>query len=524
MNSSQQNPLVLVVDDDATMRLLVRHTLKKTNFEVLEAETGEQAIDIFHQKKPDVVLLDVMMPGINGYDTCAQMRQLPEGKHVPILMVTGLDDMDSINHAYEAGATDFITKPITYPLLSHRIRYVLRASKAMERVGKSEARLAHAQGIAHLGNWEWDIEQDKIYCSKEIYHIIDKNEQDFDGNYNNFFQILHPEDKAEAKAVLDLAVKTGQSYNIDHRIVLPDGTIRITHQQGEAIFNEQQKVIRIQGTLQDITERKQVENELKQFRNHLQELVEQRTEELVVANTNLKEAKEQAENANNLKDKFISLVAHDLRSPLAGILTALDYVHTDTEDPLNEDHQEIVGKLLKIGKSLVQMIEDVLNIGRLKSGKITPKCEPINAKDTVATSIENLSYLAKQKGILLINEVPKDIHFHADPTLYGEVISNITSNGIKFCKKGDMVRFFIPENQPDTLAIEDTGIGIQAEVVPKLFKIEEKTSTPGTGGEQGTGFGLPFSNDIMLAHQGKITIESTPGEGTTFYISLPNLA
>ncbi|AUI67854.1 response regulator [Beggiatoa leptomitoformis] len=524
--SEENTPLVLIVDDDATMRLLMRHTLKKAGFHVEEAGDGLPALQIFREKKPDIILLDVMMPGMDGYRTCAEIRKIPGGEHIPILMVTGLDDMESINQAYEAGATDFITKPITYPLLGHRVRYALRASQAMANVGKSQASLAHAQAIAHLGNWEWNLAENTMLWSDEIYRILGlsthtENATTVKPSIESLLKQVYPEDHALFSSQIDAAVKTGNTLSFDHRILMPDGKVRIVHEQGEIMFNEQGIAILMNGTTQDITERKSVENELAQYRNHLEELVEKRTVELTGANAQLRKAKEQAEQANELKDKFVSLVAHDLRSPLAGIISALEYLYTDDEAPLNEDHQDIVRRLLEIGKSAIHLIEDVLNISRLKTGKLTPKPKFLNARQKVEKTINNLSYLAKQKGVELVNDVPDDVRLFADIALLGEVMQNLASNSIKFCKKGDIVRFFVPADRPSTIGVQDTGIGIPAENLPKLFKIEEKTSTTGTAGEKGTGFGLPFSQDIMLAHNGGLTVESELGKGTTFFINLP---
>ena len=150
-------PLTLVVDDDPMMRLIATQTLSQHGFRVLEAADGEQALAMFAREQPDLVLLDVVMPGIDGYETCRRLRELKSGQHVPVLMLTGLDDLDSINRAYEAGATDFVSKPINWAVLGHRVRYMLRAAETFKDLAESQALLSSAQRIARLGSWSWDL-------------------------------------------------------------------------------------------------------------------------------------------------------------------------------------------------------------------------------------------------------------------------------------------------------------------------------------------------------------------------------
>jgi len=132
--------LILVVDDDPTLRILVRATLEKVGFEVEEAEDGEAALTQFIKHHPAIILMDVDMPKLDGYEACRRIRADAIGAHIPILMVTGLEDVDSIDRAYSAGATDFISKPINWSLLSHRVRYVLRASTTYKELRTSEAK------------------------------------------------------------------------------------------------------------------------------------------------------------------------------------------------------------------------------------------------------------------------------------------------------------------------------------------------------------------------------------------------
>ena len=135
-----RQPLILVVDDDDGQRLLVCASLQQGGFSSLEAADGVRALELFQEYHPDLVLLDVVMPGMDGFATCAALRSLPGGRNLPIVMVTGLEDIESIEQAYQVGATDFIAKPIQWLILHQRVRYILRASQTLQDLQESEER------------------------------------------------------------------------------------------------------------------------------------------------------------------------------------------------------------------------------------------------------------------------------------------------------------------------------------------------------------------------------------------------
>ncbi|NOT97236.1 MAG: response regulator, partial [Nitrospira sp.] len=147
-------PLALIVDDDLTFRTLFRMSLDQLNLRVEEAASGQEAIELATMRMPDIVILDMQMPDMDGFTTCQRLRQLPGGDVVPILVITGLDDVESIARAYDMGATDFIIKPCHGLILNQRVRYMLRAGQTLSSLRSSESRLAQAQRIAHLGGWE----------------------------------------------------------------------------------------------------------------------------------------------------------------------------------------------------------------------------------------------------------------------------------------------------------------------------------------------------------------------------------
>ncbi len=255
-------PRVLVVDDDPMTRMLAQKSLGNAGFTVSEAEDGVQALALFPEVQPDIVLLDVEMPNLDGFSTCAELRKLPAGKNVPVLMVTGLEDESSIDRAYDTGATDFATKPINWSLLGRRIRYMLRASHAFKEVQESRARLTEAQRLAQLGNWEWDIENDRMLWSDEVYRIYGVHPGSIDLSHETLLLRIPLAERTMVEDAVQEAIHKDKPFSIDHRILLPDRTQRIVHTQGKISIDGNDRTVRMTGTVQDITARKEAEEKI----------------------------------------------------------------------------------------------------------------------------------------------------------------------------------------------------------------------------------------------------------------------
>jgi len=250
--------VVLVVDDDITLRFLARESLEQAGFHVEEAEDGAQALSVFASVHPDVVLLDINMPQMDGFIVCATLRAMPAGDRTPVLMMTGLDDLASIKRAYEVGATDFITKPLPWAILTQRVRYMLRASRAHEALRRSETRLANAQRLARLGSWDLDLQTNTLHCAEGTYHLFGLPPQSHLASCEAFLPSTHPDDKARVHSVRQEATKEHRPYSMDYRFLLPTGRECIIHEQAEVVCDALGRPIRMSVTVQDITEYKQV--------------------------------------------------------------------------------------------------------------------------------------------------------------------------------------------------------------------------------------------------------------------------
>lgn len=259
----EQRPLILVVDDQDFMRKVARDWLEEAGFAVAEAPDGAQALEAFLRCRPSLVLLDVVMPVMDGFQACAELRKLPGGAHVPVLMMTGLDDAESIRRAYQVGATDFIHKPINGLVLGYRIRYMLRNGNMAEELRRSEAKLAKAQHTAGLGYWELFLPEERFAGSEELHRILGLPAGVPLTSWEDYLARVHEEDRLPIRDLMDQLLSDEQPRTVDFRAVWPDGTERIVRQQAEVTPTEPEGVTLVEGTLQDITDLRRAEERVR---------------------------------------------------------------------------------------------------------------------------------------------------------------------------------------------------------------------------------------------------------------------
>lgn len=268
MNSLElsENPLILVVDDDRFVRLQLRRAMEQLGYGVIEAENGEQALTNYTQKHFDVVLLDALMPVMDGFNCCKQMR-MTKSDRTPILIITALEDPESVDLAFEVGATDFITKPIHWAVLRQRVRHHLQASQTMMQlqIQKEQSHLNAEQlrltlESAGMGTWEWNLLTNEVIYSEQLRPIFGL---DCGSNYRTYETLLncvHPEDRSAVAELLAKTIEQNISISHEFRVVWADGSIHWVANRGQ-VYYENGKPTRMLGIVTDITARKLSEQE-----------------------------------------------------------------------------------------------------------------------------------------------------------------------------------------------------------------------------------------------------------------------
>ena len=261
-----EKPKVLLVDDDEVNLLLTSIALRDQGFAITEANSGERAISILADWLPDVVVLDALMPGLDGFETCRELRVLPGFESLPVLMLTGLDDDASITRAYEAGATDFFVKSTQWSLLAGRLRYLLRASRTRAELERSKSRLARAQDLARMGSFDWRRGHGGPVFSVEGLRVFGLGPND-ELAFRPLLRMLTDDDRGGLMQVLHEVMKHSTVLATDIPATLRDGRQRIVHVEAEPEFNEHGNLIGYSGIVQDVTDRRMAEDKIRHLAN-----------------------------------------------------------------------------------------------------------------------------------------------------------------------------------------------------------------------------------------------------------------
>ncbi|MFT5442772.1 MAG: diguanylate cyclase (GGDEF)-like protein/PAS domain S-box-containing protein [Myxococcota bacterium] len=240
--------------------------MDKSGIAVTTCSSGEDALEVFSDVQPDMVLLDINLPGMDGIEVCQRLRKTTADAMIPILLVTAGGDKEAINRGYHAGATDFLTKPLDWASFSHRARFLVQASRSMNELRHNRTSLANAQRLAKLGSFTFDAETNESRWSSELYSILGLIPEKHPASRNLFTDRIHPDDRDHVLRVTNEALDLNKIFTVEHRLLLPNGDVRHVRQCGEPIEDGRGHVI-VTGVVQDITDHTRAIDQIRYLAN-----------------------------------------------------------------------------------------------------------------------------------------------------------------------------------------------------------------------------------------------------------------
>ncbi len=390
----------------------------------------------------------------------------------------------------------------------------ISARKAAEQqLRERDTVLLQAQRLAQLGSWRWNNGSKQSEWSEETCRLFGVNPASNIVADHEFMQYVHPED-AERVMQMHRAALAGESdYDVQYRARRADGGERILHARAELARDpDTGEALTMVGTLLDVTERVAAEQELERHRDHLERLVEERTHELITA-------RDQAELANRAKGDFLSSMSHELRTPMNAILGFSQLLQLDRS--LDARSAGFVHEILRAGHHLLELINELLDLARIESGKLSLSPEPLPLAGLVGEAQALVQPLAQQRDVIISLAPMAGLVVRADRLRLKQVLLNLLSNAVKYNRPGGMVRIEarVQDLFSVRISVHDTGIGIAPQSLPQLFQPFSRVSGTTT---EGTGIGLSISQRLVAMMGGRIGVDSQPGVGSEFWIELPS--
>ena len=387
---------LLVVDDNATNLNMLLDYFHDVGYKVLIASNGEQALQQVQHVSPDLILLDVMMPGIDGFETCQRLKDQEKTKDIPVIFMTALTETVEKVRGFAVGGVDYITKPLQYEEVLARVNAHLTIRKLQQELQKKNE----------------DLEKYTILLANRNVQLHEKN------------------------------------FELDEK-------------------NAQLKAL------------------------------------------------------NADKDKFFSIIAHDLRNPLGALRELPQIIVENIETYTRDELLRLILLQRDAAKNLFALLENLLTWSRIQRGMIEFNPQQISLENVIARNIALMQSQAEQKQITLTNLVQENIPILADYNMIDTVIRNLMSNALKFTREGGSIQVSAAHTDEFAeVAVADTGIGIKEQYIAKLFRIDEQYRRIGTANEKGTGLGLILCKEFVEKHGGHLWVESEIGKGSTFRFTL----
>jgi PAS domain S-box-containing protein len=481
---------ILLFDPDGVMRFKAYRGLSEAYRRAVEGHTP------WRPDTPDPQPL--VVPDVGEDSSLRPYQPVFEAEGIRAMAFIPLVSIDRVIGKfmlyYAAPAAPAVDELQLAGVIASQVAFAVERTRVAQQARRGEERLRFALDAASMGTWDWDLATNAVQWSDNLTAIHGLEPSAFDGTFGSYAREIHPDDRGRVMEALHRALDDGLPYDVEYRLVAPDGTVRWCEGKGRVEYAPDARPIGMSGVCMMVTRRKEAE---------LARLAA-------------------AEESSRMKDDFLATLSHELRTPLNAMLGWIQMLRAgDLPEARRQQALEVIARNARLQ---AQLIEDILEVSRIITGKLEIEKVPMSVTQLLEAVVAGASPAAQAGGVTIEQRLPANLSpLEGDPRRLHQVFNNVVSNAIKFTPEGGSVSITCAEGRDGVeVRVRDTGIGISPEFLPYVFDRFRQADSRSTRQHGGLGLGLGIARHLVQLHGGEIRAHSDgAGRGTEISIRLP---